>query len=191
MKIGVLALQGAVIEHIRLLRKLGAEAAEIYLPEDLRHVQGLIIPGGESTAIRKLAHQSDLLQPLKDFARTGAVWGTCAGMILLAREVEGDRPYLGVMDIAVQRNAFGRQVDSFVTDLYVSDFDNGRGHPFPGVFIRAPKLVRAWGQARIIAELPDRTAAAAVQGKLLATAFHPELTDDPRFHRFFLQLVAS
>jgi 5'-phosphate synthase pdxT subunit len=191
MKIGVLALQGAVIEHIRLLRKLGAEAAVVYSPKDLCHVQGLIIPGGESTAIRKLVHQSNLLQPLKEFAGTRAVWGTCAGMILLAREVEGGRPCLGLMDIAVQRNAFGRQVDSFVTDLIVSALDNGQANPFPCVFIRAPRLMRVWGRAGIIAVLPDRTPVAALQGKLLATAFHPELTDDTRFHQLFLQLAAS
>lgn len=194
MKIGVLALQGAFIEHIKMLKSLGVEAVEVRLPEQLADLDGLIIPGGESTTIGKLARRFGLMEPLHDFATKKPVWGTCAGMIFLAKEItsgtEGkDQPLLGIMDIEVARNAFGRQVDSFETGLEVSVFQNGDKRPFPAVFIRAPKLVAAKADARVIATLPDGTAVAAQQGHLLATSFHPELTGDGRFHEYFLSLI--
>lgn len=196
MKIGVLALQGAFIEHINMLKSLGVEAVEVRLPEQLADLDGLIIPGGESTTIGKLARRFGLMEPLHDFAANKPVWGTCAGMIFLAKEItsgtEGkDQPLLGIMDIEVARNAFGRQVDSFETDLDVSVFQNGDKRPFPAVFIRAPKLVAAKEDATVIATLPDGTAVAARQGHWLVTSFHPELTGDGRFHQYFLSLVAQ
>ncbi|MCA9959750.1 MAG: pyridoxal 5'-phosphate synthase glutaminase subunit PdxT [Anaerolineales bacterium] len=196
MKIGVLALQGAFIEHIKMLRGIGVEAVEVRLPQDLQDLDGLIIPGGESTTIGKLAVMYDLMEPLRQFAAEKAMWGTCAGMIFMAKEIGNgsagrDQPLLGIMDIEVERNAFGRQVDSFETGLNVAVFHNGNGSPFPAVFIRAPRLVAAKGKARVIATLDDGTAVAAQQGKWLVTSFHPELTHDARFHQYFLQLVAG
>lgn len=196
MKIGVLALQGAFIEHIKVLRELGVAAVEVRLPADLEGLDGLIIPGGESTTIGKLAEMYGLMEPLRRFAAEKAMWGTCAGMIFMAREIGDGRsqhgqPLLAIMDIVVDRNAFGRQVDSFEADLNVTVFENGQSAPFPAVFIRAPKLVAARGEARVIASLADGTAVAAQQGQWLATSFHPELTDDDRFHRYFLQLAQN
>ena len=153
MKIGVLALQGAFIEHINILRELGVEAVEVRLPEDLEGLDGLIIPGGESTTIGKLADTFALTGPLREFAEHNPVWGTCAGMIFMARDIGRDQPLLGVMDIVVERNAFGRQVDSFITPIEVTVFEGGQAEPFPAVFIRGPRLVEAHGEARIIARL--------------------------------------
>jgi 5'-phosphate synthase pdxT subunit len=191
MKIGVLALQGAFIEHIRILQKLEADAIEVRLPKELNRLQGLIIPGGESTTIGKLMVMYDLIEPLRQFAANKPVWGTCAGMILMAKEIGGDQPLLGLMDIAVERNAFGRQRESFEEDLKVAVLQNGDVRPFPGVFIRSPKLVAARGAAKQIARLTDGTPVAAVENNLLATAFHPELTKDTRFHQYFLNLVSG
>lgn len=196
MKIGVLALQGAFVEHIKMLESLGVTAVEVRLPEQLAGLDGLIIPGGESTTIGKLAVMYDLMDPLRQFAAEKAVWGTCAGMIFMAKEIRNgqpgrDQPLLNIMDIVVERNAFGRQVDSFETGLDVPVFANGRSNPFPAVFIRAPKLVEAKGDAAVIARLEDGTAVAAQQGRWLVTSFHPELTGDDRFHRYFLSLVAN
>ncbi|MCP4416441.1 MAG: pyridoxal 5'-phosphate synthase glutaminase subunit PdxT [Chloroflexi bacterium] len=194
MKIGVLALQGAFREHINMLQSLGAEAVEVRLPQQLADLDGLIIPGGESTTIGKLARRFGLMEPLCDFAERKPVWGTCAGMIFLAKEIDDetagkDQPLLGMMDIVVARNAFGRQVDSFETGLDISLFANGDKRPFPAVFIRAPKLVAVKEDTQIIATLPDGTAVAAQQGHWLVTSFHPELTGDGRFHQYFLSLV--
>jgi 5'-phosphate synthase pdxT subunit len=191
MKIGVLALQGDFAEHICIFRGMGVEAVEVRLAKDLEGLQGLVIPGGESTAIGKLAVLYDLLGPLRRFACAGAIWGTCAGMILMAKDVGADQPLLAVMDIAVQRNAFGRQVESFETDLQADVLEGGDSKPFRGVFIRAPKIVRAWGDARVIARLADGSPVAALQGRMLATAFHPELSNDDRFHALFLTLAGS
>ena len=191
MKIGVLALQGAFIEHIHILQQLGCNPQEVRLPEQLAGLDGLIIPGGESTTIGKLAVMYGLIDPLRRFAVEKPVWGTCAGMILMAKEIGRDQPLLGVMDIVVQRNAFGRQQDSFEADLLVNILENGDKKPFHGVFIRSPKLLAVKGSAREIAALADGTPVAAVENRLLATAFHPELTDDPRFHQYFLSLVKS
>lgn len=191
MKIGVLALQGAFVEHIKMLEALGAEAVEVRLPEDLAGLDGLIIPGGESTTIGKLATEFGLMAPLQAFARTTPVWGTCAGMIFMAKNIGRAQPLLGVMDIEVERNAFGRQVDSFEAELEVPALNGVSEKPFPAVFIRAPRLVGADEEAgvEVLARLADGTAVAARQGQWLVTAFHPELSDDLRFHRYFLEMV--
>ena len=191
MRIGVLALQGAFIEHMQMLTELGVEAVEVRLPADLEGLDGLIIPGGESTTIGKLAAAYELVDPLKEFALARPVWGTCAGMILMARDIGGlDQPLLGLMDIVVERNAFGRQVDSFETDLAVPALDDG-SEAFPAVFIRGPKLVDVDEEAgvEVLARLEDGTAVAARQGHWLVTSFHPELSHDPRFHRYFVTLI--
>ncbi len=190
MRIGVLALQGDFLEHRKVLEGLGVEAVEVRLPEHLDGLQGLILPGGESTAIGKLMVEYGLLEPIRARARAGfPLWGTCAGMILMAREAVDalpGQPVLGVMDIVVRRNAFGRQVDSFEADLEVPALGP---EPVRAVFIRAP-WIEAWGpEVEVLARLEDGTAVAARQGHLLATAFHPELTDDPRFHAYFLELA--
>jgi len=189
MKIGVLALQGDYKEHLQVLQTLGVETVEVRLSKDLKGIAGLIIPGGESTTIGKLAVRYHLTEPLRVFARAKPVWGTCAGMILLAKEIGSEQPTLGIMNIVVERNAFGRQVNSFQIDLEVSVLSDGDSKPFPAVFIRAPMLVAVKGDATLIAQLPDGTGVAAQEGKWLATAFHPELTEDNRFHRYFLSLV--
>ncbi|MFO7963156.1 MAG: pyridoxal 5'-phosphate synthase glutaminase subunit PdxT [Desulfobacterales bacterium] len=189
MKIGVLALQGAFVEHVRILQNIGVQAAEIRLPREMEDVDGIIIPGGESTTISKLMGLYGFVDPIRAFARTGAVWGTCAGMIVMAKAIYGETPCLSLMDIAVERNAFGRQVDSFEESLEVPELQNGTVRPFPGVFIRAPKLIRAGKGTAIIAKLKNGDAVAALQGRMLVTAFHPELSTDDRFHRFFIELV--
>lgn len=187
MKIGVLALQGAFIEHEKTLRGLGAETAQVRLPEHLADLDGLIIPGGESTTIGKLATTYGLIDPLRQFARERPVWGTCAGLIFLAKDIGNDsQPLLGVMDITVNRNAFGRQVDSFETDLDISVLN---GQPFHAVFIRAPVITAAGDAVDVLAALSEERIVAAQQGHLLATAFHPELTPDPRLHQHFLSMI--
>jgi pyridoxal 5'-phosphate synthase pdxT subunit len=191
MKVGILALQGAFIEHAKILRTLGVEISEIRLAEQLEDISGLIIPGGESTTIGKLSVQYDLLGPLRRFAATKPVWGTCAGMILLAKKTDADQPLLGVIDIVVQRNAFGPQKDSFETALQISVLDDGMTKPFPAIFIRAPRITALNGRAAAIATLPDGAVVAVQEGKCLATAFHPELTQDRRFHRYFLQMIRN
>lgn len=187
MKIGILALQGAFIEHAKTIRQLGHEAIEVRLPADLADLAGLIIPGGESTTIGKLATEFNLIEPLRDFARAKPTWGTCAGMIFLAKDIGIDRqPILGVMDITVNRNAFGRQVDSFEIDLPVSVLGD---EPFHAIFIRAPLVTGVGPGVQVLARLPDERIVAVEQDHLLATAFHPELTLDDRLHRHFLSLV--
>ena len=188
MKIGVLALQGAFHEHIVMLNSLGVEGVEVRLPEDLATVDGLIIPGGESTTIGKLAVLYDLMDPLREFAAAKPLWGTCAGMIFMAKEIGMDQPLLGVMDIVVERNAFGRQVDSFEVGLHVPKLGTN-GSPFHAVFIRAPKLVSLGDSAESLAKLEDGTLVAAREGTMLVTSFHPELTNDTRFHQYFVELV--
>lgn len=191
-QVGVLALQGAFVEHVRILQSLGVEAREVRLPEQLAGVDGLVIPGGESTTIGKLAVAWGLVEPIRRLAAAGTpIWGTCAGMILMARETGGPgQPLLGLMDIAVRRNAFGRQVDSFVEPIDVPALGNGQV-PFPAVFIRAPWIERVGPGVEVLARLPEGPIVAARQGRLLVTAFHPELTDDRRFHRYFLGLESS
>ncbi|MBN1953718.1 MAG: pyridoxal 5'-phosphate synthase glutaminase subunit PdxT [Anaerolineae bacterium] len=189
-RIGVLALQGAFIEHQQLLARLGAEPVPVRMPAQLEQVTGLIIPGGESTTIGQIAGRWGLLEPLHAFGRSGRpIWGTCAGMILMAQEVldgKANQPLLGLMDVAVRRNAFGRQVDSFEAELEVPVLGAA---PFHAVFIRAPLIERVGQEVTVLATLQDGSVVAVQQGNLLATAFHPELTDDERFHRYFLRLV--
>ena len=197
MKVGVLALQGAFVEHEMALSIIGVEPVQVRLPEQLSGLAGLIIPGGESTTFGKVARRWGLLEPIRAFARSGRpLWGTCAGMILIAKRIEGgiaSQPALRLMDIAVARNAFGRQVDSFETDLKMPVL----GEPsFHAVFIRAPLIESVGREVEILARLEsgpsltgrDGAIVAARQGNLLATAFHPELTDDDRFHRYFAGL---
>lgn len=186
MKIGVLALQGDFAEHIIMLKRLGAETVEVRLPSHLDGLNGLIIPGGESTTIGKLAVDFGLLEPLREFGNKRAIWGTCAGAIFLSKDARRSQPLLGLMDITVQRNAFGRQVDSFEADLSIPELGE---QPYHAVFIRAPIIESVSGTARLLAALPDGRIVAAQQGNLLATSFHPELTDDTRFHEFFLSLA--
>jgi 5'-phosphate synthase pdxT subunit len=191
MKIGVLALQGDFAEHIVMLKSLGIETAEVRLPEQLNDLDGLIIPGGESTTIGKLAVAYNLMEPLKAFGQQHAIWGTCAGAIFLSKDVSREQPLLGLMDITVERNAFGRQVDSFEAELDVSELKRtiGTDEAFHAVFIRAPIIESISGDAKILASLPDGRIVAAQQGHFLATSFHPELTSDSRFHAYFLSLI--
>jgi 5'-phosphate synthase pdxT subunit len=190
--VGVLALQGDVAEHAAALAAAGATPAEVRLPGDLQGLAGLIIPGGESTTIGKLLAEWGLLAPLRrEIAAGFPVWGTCAGAILLARDVRDalpGQPLLQVMDIAVRRNAFGRQVQSFETLLDVPALGE---RPFPAVFIRAPKIEAVGPGAEVLARLPDGTIVAARQGHLLATSFHPELTADGRLHALFLAMTGA
>ncbi len=188
MRIGVLAVQGAFAEHIAALRKLAVEAPPIRQPLELISLDGLIIPGGESTSISRLMLDYDLAGEIKKMAEKGLpILGTCAGMILLARELSdsGVKP-LGLMDIIVRRNAFGRQRESFEAELSIPALGED---PFPGVFIRAPIIEQVNGNVEILTRLDNGTIVAARQEKLLAAAFHPELTDDLRFHRYFMQIV--
>jgi len=191
MKIGVLALQGDFAEHIAMLKKLRVDAVEVRLPEHLKGLDGLIIPGGESTTIGKLATDFGLIEPLREFGKQHAIWGTCAGAIFLSRDARRDQPLLGLMDIKVERNAFGRQVESFEADLDVPELEQatGRDGPYHAVFIRAPIIASVGEDAKVLASTPDRKIVAAQQGHFLATSFHPELTHDTRFHEYFLTLA--
>lgn len=192
MKIGVLALQGDFAEHISMLKRLGVETAEVRLPEHLNGLDGLIIPGGESTTIGKLAMAYGLMEPLREFGKSHAVWGTCAGAIFLSNDIGRSQPLLGLMDIKVKRNAFGRQIDSFETDLEIDELFKATGseHPYHAVFIRAPIIESVGGGAKVLSALQDGRIVAARQGHLLATSFHPELTADTRFHEYFISLAS-
>ena len=189
MNIGILALQGDFVEHIALLNKLSVTTSEVRLPQHLENVDALIIPGGESTTLSRLMSIYQFREPLKDMARKGkAIWGTCAGMIMMAGEITEEDPVpLQLMDIGVRRNAFGRQIDSFEQDLKVSGFDSP---PFRAIFIRSPEITRVGEQVKVLAALPDGRPVAVQEGNLLATSFHPELSGDTRFHRYFLDLIA-
>jgi 5'-phosphate synthase pdxT subunit len=192
MRIGILALQGDFAEHTLMLRRMGVTAVEVRLPEQLDGLSGLIIPGGESTTIAKLAVSYHLMEPLCKFGQKKAIWGTCAGAIFMSKDAHRDQPLLQLMDITVERNAFGRQVDSFEVDIDVPalrEVDPDE-KPFHAVFIRAPLIESVQADACVLAKLKDGRIVAAQQGHLLATAFHPELTNDDRFHRYFLQLAA-
>ena len=188
--VGVLALQGDFEEHIVALEDIGVTAAPVRTAEQLARVGALILPGGESTSVAKLMDAFDLREPLRGFARSGKpVWGTCAGMILLAeRIIEGRPEPLGLMDMLVRRNGFGRQVDSFETGIDIDGLDGG---PFHAVFIRAPAVVETGPAVEVLASLDDGTVVAARQGNLLATAFHPELTTDRRLHALFVAMLAA
>ena len=191
MRIGVLALQGSFHEHLTILKQLGVEGRAVRLPAHLDGLDGLIIPGGESTTIGKLAVDFQLLEPLRAFCQSHAAWGTCAGAIFLAKEVHTQQPVLGLMEISIARNAFGPQVNSFETSLDIPALleVEPEARPFPGVFIRAPLIEAVHSTARALACLPNGQIVAAQQGKLLATSFHPELTRDNRLHRYFLSLA--
>lgn len=191
MKIGVLALQGDFAEHQVMLESLGAEVTQVRLPEHLNGLSGLIIPGGESTTIGKLATAYGLMEPLKTFGKTQAIWGTCAGAIFLAKDAHRPQPLLQLMDIVIERNAFGRQVDSFEVDLKVPGLNltGKQDVPFHAVFIRAPLIESVGKGVEVLSALEDGRIVAARQGKLMATSFHPELTRDDRFHRYFMELA--
>jgi 5'-phosphate synthase pdxT subunit len=190
MKVGVLALQGTFIEHIGILRQLGVEAPPIRLPHELDTLDGLIIPGGESTTMLKLMGSFRLIQPIREMARNGlAIWGICAGMVLLAKSISNyEMETLGLMDMKIRRNAFGSQIDSFEVDLEMPAVGE---EPFHAVFIRAPVVKEAKPGVKILSCLPDGTIVAARQNRLLACAFHPEFTDDLRFHSYFLNMVSQ
>ncbi len=190
MKIGVLALQGAFREHILALRRLGAEAVEVRRPAEFVGLDGLIIPGGESTTMLKLVDAYSLRAPIQKMAREGKpIMGTCAGLIILANRVSDDNlETLKLMDMTVHRNAFGRQVDSFETCL---DMPCLGSEPCHAVFIRAPLIEQAGNKCEVLAKLPDGTVVAVRQGNLLGLAFHPELSADMRLHKYFLKMVAD
>lgn len=193
LTVGVLALQGDFAEHIAVLRRLGLQAVEVRLPGELESLDGLIIPGGESTTIGKLATTFDLMEPLKTFAKDKPVWGTCAGAIFLSNDARRDQPLLKAMDITVERNAFGRQVDSFIIDLKIEGIAEPE-RPFRAVFIRAPLIASVGKKVDVLAQLPAdsgsrATIVAARQGHLLATSFHPELTEDDRVHGLFVEMI--
>ena len=188
MNIGVLAVQGDFAEHIAILRKIGVDAREVRLPEQLEPLDGLIIPGGESTTLSRLMSIYHLREPIARMAEEGrAVWGTCAGMIMLASEItEQDPVPLGLMDIGVRRNAFGRQVDSFEQPLEIAPL---APEPYHCIFIRAPVVIRVGRLVNVLASLDDGRPVAVQQGNLLATSFHPELTADARVHQYFVGLA--
>jgi len=189
-RIGVLAVQGAFAEHVRTLRAVGAEPIEVRLPRDLDGISGLVLPGGESTAMRHLIDRWGLRDPILDLARSGApIFGTCAGMILLARDIaDGGEPVLPLLDIGVRRNAFGRQLDSFETDLRVPVLGDV---PVHGVFIRAPIVERTGPGVDILARLDDGRIVAVREKNILATAFHPELAGETRFHRLLVTMASA
>src|SRR5258708_10995137 len=184
-KIGVLALQGDFAEHAHMLRKIGVEPVEVRKAEQLKALDGLIIPGGESTTFGKLAASSGLIEPLRKFVTSHPTWGTCAGAIFLAKRVQGQTPHLGLMDMTVERNAFGRQIDSFTQPLDVKGIKGGL---YRAVFIRAPMISEVGPQADVLARLDDGTIVAARQGHLLAPSFHPELTPAERRAPYFVEI---
>jgi pyridoxal 5'-phosphate synthase pdxT subunit len=190
MRIGVLAVQGAFAEHMATLDAIGVEGVEVRLPSDLEGVSGLILPGGESTAQRRLIERWGLRQPILDLARSGApLFGTCAGMILLAREIaDGDPTALPLLDIGVRRNAFGRQLDSFEAEVAVPMLGD---RPVHAVFIRAPIVERAGPGVDVLARLDDGRIVAVREKNVIATAFHPELAGETRFHRLVATMAAE
>jgi pyridoxal 5'-phosphate synthase pdxT subunit len=188
-RIGVLALQGAFREHVKVLRALGADAVEVRLPSELRDLDGLVIPGGESTTVGKLMEGYGLTDPLREFVRRYPVLGTCAGLIVLARSTTGgEQPLLGVMDVVVRRNAFGRQVHSFEAPVSLEFPGGSWDRAFPGVFIRAPWVEEAGPEVEVVAVCEGHVVGVR-QGDLIGLAFHPELTDDSRIHEYFLGVV--
>jgi len=190
MRVGVLALQGAFVEHMRVVEELGVETVPIRLPHQLERTDAIVIPGGESTTILSLMGTFGLIQPLRHLACVGLpMLGTCAGMICLAKSIANDdMQTLAAIDIVVRRNAFGRQTDSFETEVTIPVLG---ATPFPGIFIRAPFIEQAGPEVEILAELSGGEAVAAKQGKLIVTAFHPELSRDLRMHRYFLRIAGS
>jgi 5'-phosphate synthase pdxT subunit len=190
VKIGVLALQGAFAEHVSTLRAIGVEAVEVRLPEQLDDVDGLVLPGGESTTMRRLIDRWGLRQPILDLAARGApLFGTCAGMIVMAREIEGgEPPILPLLDVTVERNAFGRQLDSFETELAVPLLG---GTPVHAVFIRAPVIGRVGPDVDVLARLDDGRIVAVRERNVIATSFHPELAGETRFHRLVAAMASE
>jgi 5'-phosphate synthase pdxT subunit len=190
VKIGVLALHGAVIEHIEILRKIGVEPVTIRLPEDLNGVAGLILPGGESTTMRKLVARWNLREPIMALAASGApILGTCAGMIVVAKEIAGgDEPVFPLLDVTVERNAFGRQLDSFETELPMPIVGD---RPVHAIFIRAPIIERVGPGVEVLATLPDGRVVAVRQRNVIAIAFHPELAGETRIHRLIATMAAE
>ena len=190
MRVGVLALQGTFTEHIDSLRQLSVEAPPIRLPHELDTLDGLVIPGGESTTMLRLMESFGLIQPIREMARNGLpIWGTCAGMVLLVKDVSNyETETLALMDAKVKRNAFGSQVDSFEADL---DIPLVGEEPYHAIFIRAPIIEEAKPGVEILSRLADGTIVAIRQNRLLACAFHPEFTDDLRFHSYFLNMVSQ
>lgn len=190
MRIGVLAVQGDFAEHMSVLRQIGVDAVEVRLPSDLEGVSALILPGGESTTMRKLIDEWGLRQPILDLARKGApLFGTCAGMILLSTDItDGDEPVFPLLDISVKRNAFGRQLDSFESELDVPVLGDRNVH---AVFIRAPIVERVGPEVDVIARLDDGRVVAVKSGQVIATAFHPELAGETRFHRLLATMAAA
>lgn len=188
-RIGILALQGSVIEHKRMLERIEqVQCVEIKKKEQLKDLDGMILPGGESTAIAKLMEDFDIAFPLKERIEAGMpVWGTCAGLILLAKHIQGEKAHLGVMDITVRRNAYGRQLDSFEAEAVIPKIS---GNPLPLVFIRAPWIEAAGPEAEVLLRI-DNKIVAAQEKNMLATSFHPELTTDLSLHRYFVQLCRS
>ncbi|MFT8813593.1 pyridoxal 5'-phosphate synthase glutaminase subunit PdxT [Oenococcus sp.] len=185
VKIGVLALQGAVSEHVKALEKSGAQAVTVKHPAELSGLDGLVLPGGESTTMRRLMDRSGLFEAVKKFAETKAVFGTCAGLILMAKQIEGRKgPHLGLLDIDVKRNAFGSQVDSFQTTLDIKDVAEN----FDGIFIRAPYIKSVADNVQVLSTYEDHIVACR-QGRFLACAFHPELAGDSRFHDYFVKII--
>jgi 5'-phosphate synthase pdxT subunit len=193
MRIGILALQGGFAEHTWVLKALGVQTSEVRLPGHLDGLDGLIIPGGESTAIGKLAATYGLMNPLRVFGASKPIWGTCAGAIFLSRDAHRAQPLLNLMNTTIARNAFGPQIASFETNVYVAALSliDPVLRPFPGVFIRAPLIESVGGDARALATLTDGRIVAAQEGRWLATSFHPELTSDNRFHRYFLAMAEA
>lgn len=194
MTIGVLALQGDFEEHILKLSGIKVPAAEVRLPSDLNGLSGLIIPGGETTTFRNLAQAYGMIDPLREFGKRHALWGTCAGAIVLARDIGRESSVLGLMDMVVERNSFGRQVDSFEIDLEIPALASGnhRSPPlFHAVFIRAPVIRKVGRGVEVLARLPDGAIVAARQNHWLATCFHPELAGDDRLHRLFVEMTEA
>lgn len=186
--VGILALQGSVIEHERALENIGVRTVRVLKPEHLEGINGIILPGGESTTLGKLLKLFGIFEPLREKIRNGlAVFGTCAGLILLAKEIEGEQPHLGVMDIRVRRNAYGRQLDSFECESVITEFS---ADPLELVFIRAPWIEKTFGNARVVAEL-DGHVIAARQNNMLVTSFHPELTEQSAVHEYFAKMCGE
>lgn len=189
MKIGVLSLQGGVVEHIDHIKKLGYEAVEVKKVEDLKSINGLILPGGESTAIGKILRDRSLLDPIREMILSELpVWGTCAGMVLLAKDIENEEhTHISAMDIKVRRNAYGRQIDSFETTEIIEEVST---NPIPLVFIRAPYIISCGDKVKIIHKVNGNIVAAR-ENNILVTSFHPELTENVEFHKYFLSMCIS
>jgi pyridoxal 5'-phosphate synthase pdxT subunit len=189
VKIGVLAMQGAFVEHEKVLKSLGIEVIEVRKPEDLDDLDGLIIPGGESTTIGKMLDRYGLLQPIREKGEAGfPLFGTCAGMILLSKNIEEGmtgQPVLGLLDVVTSRNAFGRQLESFEADIEIPELGN---KPFHGIFIRAPLIRKVSEKVKVLGKLKEGIVAVR-EGNILAAAFHPELTEDARFHEYFIRMI--